>query len=246
LIIRSLAVAPRQGNVFLEAPGLMITGAMRRAVLASVMIIVAQFLVGIYLYPRMPGRVAIHWGLSGEADGYGSKFLGLFLIPIVSAVILPLFLVLPRIDPSRGIQRFRGGYDWFVLGFVAFMAYVHGITLAWNLGLRLDMMRMLAPALGAMFYGIGALMGRSRLNWFVGIRTPWTLSDERVWDATHELGGRLFKACGVLAVVGVLAEGWIALVLIMAPVLFAGVYLIYFSYSRYQKLMETPEETLTP
>jgi uncharacterized membrane protein len=219
---------------------------MRRAVQFSVMIIVVQLLVGVYVYPRMEERVAIHWGLSGEADGYGSKFLGLFLAPIVSALILPLFLVLPRIDPSRGIQRFRGGYDWFVLGFVAFMAYVHGVTLAWNLGLRLDMMRMLAPALGAMFYGIGALMGRSRLNWFVGIRTPWTLSNERVWDATHELGGRLFKACGVLAVVGVLAEGWLALALIMAPVLFAGVYLIYFSYSRYQKLMETPEETLTP
>jgi uncharacterized membrane protein len=215
---------------------------MRRAVQFSLMIIVAQLLVGIYLYPWMQERVAIHWGLSGDADGYGSKFLGLFGIPIVSAVILPLFLVLPRIDPSRGIQRFRGGYDWFVFGFVAFMAYVHGVTLAWNLGLRLDMMRMLAPALGAMFYGIGALMGRSRLNWFVGIRTPWTLSDERVWDATHELGGRLFKACGVLAVVGVLAEGWLALALIMVPVLFAGVYLIYFSYSRYQKLKEAPRE----
>jgi len=219
---------------------------MRRAVLISVMIIVAQLLMGIYLYPRMEERVAIHWGLSGEADGYGSKFLGLFLIPIVSAVILPLFLVLPRIDPSRGIKRFRGIYDWFVLGFVAFMAYVHGVTLAWNLGLRLNMMRMLAPALGAMFYGIGALMGRSRLNWFVGIRTPWTLSNESVWDATHELGGRLFKACGVLALVGVLADGWLALAMIMVPVLFAGVYLIYFSYSKYQKLMEAPEETRTP
>ncbi len=206
------------------------------------MIIVAQLLVGIFLYPRMPERVAIHWGLSGNADGYGSKFLGLFLIPIVSVVILPLFLVLPRIDPSRGIQRFREGYDWFVLGFVAFMAYIHGVTMAWNLGLRLDMMRMLAPALGAMFYGIGALMGRSKLNWFVGIRTPWTLSDEKVWDATHKLGGRLFKACGVLALVGVLAEGWLALAMIMVPVLFAGVYLIYFSYSRYQKLIETPKE----
>jgi len=83
---------------------------MRRAVQFSLMIIVAQLLVGIYLYPRMPGRVAIHWGLSGDADGYGSKFLGLFLVPIVSACILPLFLVLPRIDPSKGIQRFRGDY----------------------------------------------------------------------------------------------------------------------------------------
>lgn len=229
-------------NVFQRAPGSAILSEMRRAVQLSVAIIVAQLLVGIYLYPRMEERVAIHWGLNGEADGYGSKFLGLFLVPIISAVILPLFLALPRIDPSKGIHRFRAGYDWFVLGFVVFMAYVQGIALAWNLGLRLNMMRMLAPALGAMFYGIGTLMGRSRLNWFVGIRTPWTLSDERVWDATHDLGGRLFKACGILAVIGVLAEGWLALAIIMVPVLFAGVYLIYFSYSKYMKLIETPGE----
>jgi uncharacterized membrane protein len=220
----------------------MISGEMRRAVLASLTIIIAQLLVGIYLYPRMPDRVAIHWGLSGDADGYGPKFLGLFLVPLISAGALPLFLVLPGIDPSRGIHRFRRGYDWFVFGFVAFLTYMHGITLAWNLGLRLDMMRMLAPALGAMFFGVGVLMGRAKRNWFVGIRTPWTLSDERVWDATHELGGRMFKACGVLALVGVLTEGLLALAMIMAPVIVASAYLIYFSYSRYQKLMEAPRE----
>ena len=62
---------------------------MRRAVWFSVALVCAQILAAAYLYPRMPERVAIHWGLSGEADGYGSRFMGLFLIPIISLLFLP-------------------------------------------------------------------------------------------------------------------------------------------------------------
>ena len=91
----------------------------RRSVVASVVLVVLLFAVGFYLYPRMRVRMAIHWGLSGEADGYGSRFLGLFLISVFSLLFLPFMLVLPRLDPSRGIERFRGGYDWFRFGFLA-------------------------------------------------------------------------------------------------------------------------------
>ena len=209
---------------------------MRRAVVASVVLVVLQFAVGFYLYPRMPERMAIHWGLTGEADGYGSRFLGLFLIPLISVVFLPLLLVLPRLDPLRGIERFRGGYDWFVFGFMAYMAYVYGLSLAWNLGWRFSFMRMLAPAMGGLFVGIGVLMRDVRQNWFVGIRTPWTLSSEEVWDRTHEVGSRLFIVSGALAALGALAEGWIALALILVPVMFSGIYLIYYSYSEYHRL----------
>ena len=210
---------------------------MRRAVVASVVLVVLQFAVGFYLYPRMPERMAIHWGLTGEADGYGSRFLGLFLIPLISVVFLPLLLVLPRLDPLRGIERFRGGYDWFVFGFMAYMAYVYGLSLAWNLGWRFSFMRMLAPAMGGLFVGIGVLMRDVRQNWFVGIRTPWTLSSEEVWDRTHEVVSSLFIASGGLAALGALAEGWVALALIVVPVMFTGIYTVYYSYSEYQRLV---------
>ena len=208
---------------------------MRRALWASLILIVLQFAAAFYLYPGMPERMAVHWGPSGEADGFGSRFEGLFMIPIVSAVLLPIFLALPRLDPSGGIERFRGGFDWFVFGMLAFMSYLFGLTLLWNLGWRFDFLRAFAPALGGMYYCIGVLMGRTRLNWFVGIRTPWTLSSEEIWDRTHEFGGRLFKVCGVLALAGVLVRGWMALLLTVAPILIAGVYLFYYSYALYQK-----------
>jgi len=209
---------------------------MRRAVVASVVLVVLQFAVGFYLYPSMPESMAIHWGLSGEADGYGSRFMGLFLIPIFSVLLLPFMLALPRLDPSRGIERFRGGYDWFVFGFLEYMAYVYGLSLAWNLGWRFSFMRMLAPAMGALFVGIGVLMRGAKLNWFMGIRTPWTLSSEEVWDRTHERGSRLFMVSGALAALGVLTEGWLAFALILVPVMFTGIYLVYYSYSEYHRL----------
>ncbi len=208
---------------------------MRRALWASLILIVIQFAAAFYLYPGMPERVAVHWGLSGEADGFGSRFEGLFMIPVLSAVLLPVLLALPRLDPSGGIDGFRGGFDWFVFGMSAFLSYVFGLTLLWNLGWRFDFMRVLAPALGGLYYGIGVLMERAKLNWFVGIRSPWTLSSEEVWDRTHETGGRLFKVCGVLALGGVLAGGRMALLLTVAPVLAATIYLYYYSYSEYQK-----------
>jgi len=222
-------------NVFPVLSAFLSRVGMRKAILASLALIAVQFLAGLYLYPVMPERMAIHWGLSGGADGYGSRLLGLFLVPSISALFFPFFLALPRLDPSRGINGFKGSYDWFVFGFLAYMAYVNALMLAWNPGWRFGFMRALAPAVGAMLYGIGALMERSRLNWLVGIRTPWTLSSEEVWDRTHEVGARLFKACGVLALAGVLLDGLPALLLAVAPIMVASVYLLNFSYSGYQR-----------
>lgn len=209
---------------------------MRRAVVTSLALVVLQLAVGFYLYPYMPDRMAIHWGISGEADGYGSRFLGLFLIPVVSALLFPFLMALPRLDPSGGLKKSKGVYDWFVFGFLAYMAYVQGLSVAWNLGWRFSFMRMLAPAMGVLFVGIGVLLRGARLNWFMGIRTPWTLSSEEVWNRTHEVGSRLFMVCGALAALGALTEGWLALALILVPVLFTGIYLVYYSYSEYHRL----------
>jgi uncharacterized membrane protein len=184
---------------------------MRKVVLASVGLVALQFIAGFYFYPLMSERMAIHWGLSGEPNGYASRFVGLFRVPVVSAGLFFWTWVLPGLDPSRGIYAFLDDYDLFVLGFLGFMAYLDGLMAAWNLGWRFDIMAGLAPVTGAMLYGFGVLTGRSRMNWFVGIRTTWTLSSEEVWERTHEVGARLFRLCGVLAFAGLLARGWLAL-----------------------------------
>ena len=93
---------------------------------------------------------------------------------------------------------------------------------------------LLVPALAALYYFIGVLVENAKRNWFVGIRTPWTLSSDRVWNRTHKLGGRLFKAAAIITLVGLLFEPysfWFAIV----PVLLVALYLVVFSYMEYKK-----------
>ncbi|MEM2728714.1 MAG: SdpI family protein, partial [Candidatus Bathyarchaeia archaeon] len=85
-----------------------------------------------------------------------------------------------------------------------------------------------------LFFYIGILCENSRRNWFIGIRTPWTLSSDRVWEKTHRLGGKLFKAAGVIAMLGALIQEH-AFILILAPIIFAAAYTIIYSYVEYQK-----------
>jgi uncharacterized membrane protein len=209
---------------------------MRRTVIISTLLIIAQFLVALYLFPIMPARMAIHWNLHGDADGYGSRIMGLFIFPAIETVLLPIFLVLPKIDPTGDFDKSNVIYGWFILGFVGFMGYMFGLTVGWNLGYRFDFMRVLVPALGALFYGLGILMSRVGMNWFIGIRTPWTLSSKEVWDDTHRLGGRLFKVSGLLAFSGILFGGWLSLALALIPITLSGMYVVYYSYQKYTQI----------
>ena len=194
-----------------------------------------SFVIGIYLYPQMPETMASHWNSRGEVDGYMPRFWGVFLMPIVSFVILLMFLLIPNIDPlKKNIQKFRKYFDWFILLLMIFLFYIHGLSLYWNLGNVFNMTVMILPALGILFYYIGILTENAKQNWFIGIRTPWTLSNKKVWDKTHKIGGKLFKIAGVIALLGLLLPDY-SMWLILAPILALVIYVILYSYLEYQK-----------
>jgi uncharacterized membrane protein len=209
---------------------------MRKAITISIILIVIQFMVACYLYPMIPEKIAIHWNINGEADGYSSRLVGLFIIPTIEIVLVPLFLILPRIDPQASSEKLTQVYDWFILVFTFYMFYVFGLSIAWNLGYRFDFLRFLIPVLGILFYGIGDIMSRVEMNWFLGIRTPWTMSNQEVWDDTHHIGSRLFKASGLIALIGVFFSGWLTLGFAILPIMLSGFYVIVYSYIRYKEL----------
>jgi uncharacterized membrane protein len=208
---------------------------MKKTTIAVLAIIIASFIVGIYLYPQMPEKMASHWNSKGEVDSYLPKFWGLSIMPIISAVLFLLFLAIPYIDPLKNnIKRFRVYYDWFVLIFIVLLFYVYTLTIFWNLDYRFNMTRMIIPALGMLFIYIGFLVENAKRNWFIGIRTPWTLSSTRVWNKTHKIGGKMFKAAGIIALFGVIFQDY-AVWLVLVPVIFVVVYTIVYSYIEYQK-----------
>ncbi len=198
-------------------------------------IIILSFVIGAYFYPQMPDKVASHWNVQGEVDGYMSKFWGLFLMPIVSIGLLLLFILIPKIDPLKeNIEKFRKYFDDFMVLMIIFLFYIYVLTLAWNIGLRFDMGQAIIPAMGLLFYYVGTLLTNTKRNWFIGIRTPWTLSSDKVWEETHRVGGKLFKLAGIITILGLFFLNWLLWFVVVPVILFALCTFIY-SYFVYQK-----------
>jgi uncharacterized membrane protein len=204
----------------------------RLAIIAGLLI---TFALTLAVYPSSPERIVSHWNAAGQADGYMSKEWGLGLIPLLMIVCVGLFAILPRIDPyKKNYEKFRDYYDGFILLFILFMLAIQTQIILWSNGYPISPNLTMPFLIGTFFIYIGFLLGHAEQNWFVGIRTPWTLSSETVWKKTHEIGGRLFKIAGVISYAGVLA-GEFAIWFIMVPVILVAVFTVTYSYFEFQK-----------
>lgn len=199
--------------------------------------ILFSFIVAISLYaaPCFPQTVASHWNINGEVDGYLPKFWALFLMPFISLALLLLFIAIPKIDPLKeNIEKFRKHYEGFVALITLFLFYLYGLTIAWNVGFRFSMPQVLAPAFVVLFFYIGVLMENSKRNWFIGIRTPWTLESDAVWEKTHKLAAKIFKVAGLVFALGLFLPNWLFWVMMVAILCLAFVPVVY-SYLEFRK-----------
>jgi len=193
-------------------------------------------LAGALLWDQLPEQMASHWNANDEVDGTMPKFWGVFLMPLFTLGMLVLFLVLPNADPLKAnIAQFRESFNLFIVLIVAFMLYVHALTLAWSLGYQeFKMSAAMLPFLGVLFIAIGWMLRKAKRNFFIGIRTPWTLSSDTVWDKTHQLGSILFIASGGLAIVGGFFGGMTAFWLTLVPLIGSSLFLVAYSYVLYR------------
>ena len=205
------------------------------SVLFPIILIIASFLIGIYFYPFLPDQVATHWGSNNQVNGYSSKAFGLFFMPILSVVLFFLFISLPKIDPyKKNFDQFKKYFQNFINLIFAFFFYIYLIIIVWNLGINFNMIQVLCPAFAALFYYAGVLMSHAKRNWFVGIRTPWTMANEKVWDKTHKIGGKLFKLTGLISLLSFILPN-LSLFFILIPTLFTTIFVFIYSYVEYKK-----------
>lgn len=208
---------------------------MRKSEIVCAALILISFIAGIYLYSQMPDRMASHWNISGDVDGYMSKLWGVFLVPLIAFGLFLLFLIIPHIDPKKhNIEQFRVYYDRFFIVIIVFILYIYLLTLLWNLNVRFNLIQLMTPAFAVLFYYSGVVISHAKMNWFVGIRTPWTLSSEKVWNQTHALGGKLFKITGIIALLGIIFINY-ALFFILVPLIVVGIYTVVYSYFAYRE-----------
>ncbi|NIM70180.1 MAG: DUF1648 domain-containing protein [Xanthomonadales bacterium] len=197
-------------------------------------LVAVMALVAAAYYQSLPDPVPTHWNAAGEVDGWTAKPLGVWLLPLMAGGLSVLLFVLPAISP-RGfrLDLARRAYDIVVFLVVAFLAVVEVLAFRAALGETGELARALPIMIGFLFIGLGNYLGKFPKNFFVGIRTPWTLASDAVWNRTHRLAGWLFMAAGVLIVGNGFLAGpaWVLVIMIMFAALVPAVY-SFFCYRR--------------
>jgi uncharacterized membrane protein len=180
------------------------------------------------IYPGLPGRIPTHWNIQGKIDGYGPKAT-IFLIPGFMIGLLGLFRLLPALSPRNfEVDSFRATYLFIMVLVIGQMGYIQAVLLyAVSHGGRVDMNRALFGGLFLFFALLGNVLGRVRRNFYIGVRVPWTLASERVWNDTHRVAAWLFVACGLAGFLIVMAglpmsvAFAVLLVAVVAPIVYA-------------------------
>ena len=202
-------------------------------------LILFGFALGAYFYPSLPDKVPIHWNASGEINGYGSKLFGAFGMPLISLAMYLMFLVLPYIDPQKkNYADFKSTYQFLKYLIILFFLGTEVMTLLIASGVIVNKPIFIQIMVSLLFILIGNVMGRFKHNYFVGIKTPWTLANEEVWRKTHRLAAPLWVLGGIinilLAFTGTNFNG-IGFMVIVAVI---SIIPIGYSYIAYQQIVK--------
>ena len=194
------------------------------------------FGVAVFMAPCVPDQLPSHWNAQGQVNSYTSKPLAVFLFLGLIIAFYILLVFLPRLDPFRkNYQQFANVYYWLRLMMAGFFVAFYIIFLLAASGHLSNIQKAIIPLMAFLFVGMGFLMPKIKRNYFVGIKTPWTLHSDEVWAKTHKLAGWCFIAAGALCFFTLWAGDW-AFVLFMIIILLAVLSPVVYSYLEYKKL----------
>jgi uncharacterized membrane protein len=205
-------------------------------IIIILLLILISFAGSLYYYNSLPKQMPTHWNAQGEINGYSSKNFGAFFLPIIEIVLAAIFVIIPIIEPNKkNVKKFIKQYNMFAIIMIGFFAYLHWLMLLTAQGYDINFIQFFVPAFGILFYFIGIMTKHAKQNYMIGIRTPWTLASEEVWDKTHYLGGNLFKLCGIIAFFGIIFPS-IGFLLIIIPIIASAIIMVSYSYFEYTKI----------
>lgn len=196
--------------------------------------------VAVWVYPHLPAQAPIHWDAQGHVNGWAPRFWAAAIPVLVMAGLAVMFALLPVISPRKfEIRPFAHTYGIIVLATLAFMLVIGTVALLAGAGYPVSVQLVAPVAVGALLLVIGNFMGKFRKNFFVGIRTPWTLASDAVWERTHRFAGWLFMLAGLVWIVGGLAHVTPAALVVVTLV--AALLPAAWSYFLYRRLEGHPQ-----
>lgn len=190
----------------------------------------------IYYFPLLPDKIPTHWNLSGEINQYSDKWM-IFVLALLPVLIYALMGIMPKIDPKRAsYSKHEKAYFIVRIALFLFLTALYVVVLLFALGYLIKIDMLIKLGMGILFIVVGNVLSQARHNYFFGIRTPWTLASEKVWNKTHRMGAYSFVILGFiicfLSFVSGVMSGYIIFILIMAAVIYPTIY----SYIQYKKL----------
>jgi len=210
-------------------------------------IVATAIIASLAVFSRLPATIPTHWGPGGQASGWAPRLWGAFVMPVILIFIAGLMRALPSIDPRKSnYPKFSGTFDAIFISTMLFLLVMHFALLAAGLGYPIAMDRIASVGVGLLLIVLGNLMPRARPNWFIGVRTPWTLSSDRVWEKTHRLAGYVLVIAGiVVALLGLSGARFAPFV--MGPVIgVAALFLVVYSYVEWRREGSVARPSSTP
>jgi uncharacterized membrane protein len=197
----------------------------------SAMLIAAVVASTIAAYPYLPTLVPTHWDAQGHVNGMSPRWTLFVLNPGIMALTLLIFWALPWLSPKQfQVESFRSTALYIMVAMLALLTYVHALILAASLSWMLDVGRAVEGGICLLLALMGNVMGKVRRNFFIGIRTPWTLASEPVWNATHRFAGKTLFIGGIVGLLAVIlhAPFWLPIVAIVTATLIPVIYSLVF------------------
>jgi len=190
----------------------------QRYYLGAAAVILAMLIATAVAHPQLPETVPIHWNAHGQANGWGPRWSLFLWGPGIMAAIVLLFAALPWLSPRKfEVDSFRSTYLYIMIVLVSMLAYIHMLALAAGLGVAIDVGRAAIGGVCLSIALLGNVLGKVRRNFYIGIRTAWTIADERVWNKTHRLAAKSCFACGLIGLMAVIlrAPFWLPLAMVI-------------------------------
>jgi uncharacterized membrane protein len=201
-----------------------------------IIIILLSLCTGLFFWAHFPNRIASHWDIQGNDNGYANGLEGVIMLPAVLICIYLLFLMLPVLDPKKDrYQEFNSAYFAIRNILMAILFIIYICTGLFNLGYPVNISIIMPFLTGILFIVIGKYIGKIKPNWFIGIRTPWTLSSDTVWDKTHRLGGYLFMIFGLILMIIPWVDKTFKLPFMICGVLIISLGTIIYSFIEYHR-----------
>jgi uncharacterized membrane protein len=197
----------------------------------------ATILVWLVAFPNLPEQVPTHWNFNGEINGYSTKLSAMLLQIAIMVLLYFSALFMPNIDPRKAnYQYFIKGYKTIYNSLLAIFFVLNILMIMNGLDHDIPMSAVGTLVIGVIFIILGNFLPQIRSNFFIGVRTPWTLSNDEIWRKTHRFMGKIFFAAGIILILATFFSGTWKQIMVIGIIVVVIIAPYVFSFLEYKKL----------